>query len=270
MKRVPLLLVALAAAACGTTNYAFVPAAGATAALYGHPAADYPIPAQAPQGDLRVASYGLEPLTPSNAPDEQLAALHIRVLVSNAAGQAGWTFDTREQEIVLAGRGTSTPAFASASPGDGSAPPVLTIPPRSTRIVDLFFPLPPEMQAAEAIPAFQTTARVHTDAGLVAETTPFARVEADEAYEYAAEPYPDYAYWDSPFWYNTTYVGFYGVARLPPVYWGRPVFVRPYGWGRPGYYRGGYGYRGGFHGGGGGFHGGGGGFHGGGGHGGHR
>jgi len=166
--------------------------------------------------------------------------------------------------MSLQGRGSSTPAFATASPGDGS-PPVLTIAPQATRIVDLFFPLPVDAQSPGSIPAFETTTRFHVGAALVAQVTPFARIETDEVDTY--EPVSGYAYWDSPYSYNTTYVGFRGVAVLPPAYWGHPVFAHPYRWSRPGYYRGGA-PRGGFRGGGG-FHGGGG--HGGGGHGGgHR
>ena len=130
---------------------------------------------------------------------------------------------------------------------------------------DLFFPLPVDAQSPGSIPAFETTTRFHVGAALVAQVTPFARIETDEVDTY--EPVSGYAYWDSPYSYNTTYVGFRGVAVLPPAYWGHPVFAHPYRWSRPGYYRGGA-PRGGFRGGGG-FHGGGG--HGGGGHGGgHR
>jgi hypothetical protein len=267
-------LAACAVVACGA-SYAFVPAANATSTIYGHAAAEYPIPPQSPHGEVRVASYGVEQLAPGDAPDQNLSTLHIRVFLSNTSEQT-WTFDTREQQMQLQGRGTSTPAFASASPDPGgSSPPVIAIGPRATRLVDLFFPLPEDMQSAADIGAFSVTAHVHTDEGVVAETTPFERVETDSgspyAYDYSVpqddyNPYTyGYDYWDSPFWYNTGYAGFYGGVRFPGGFrGGHPVFARGHGWGRPGYYHGG---GGGFHGGhGGGGHGGGG--HGGGGHGG--
>ncbi|HEX7601891.1 MAG TPA: hypothetical protein VF316_09815, partial [Polyangiaceae bacterium] len=227
MKRMlELLLVAVTVSACGATEYAFVPANGPTASLDGRPAAGYSIGAQPPTGDLRVASYGVEELGPNDASGQGVAALHIRVLVTNP-GPQGWTLDTREQGMSLQGRGSSTPAFATASPGDGS-PPVLTIAPQATRIVDLFFPLPADAQSPGSIPAFETTTRFHVGAALVAQVTPFARIETDEVGTY--EPVGGYAYWDSPYWYNTTYVGFRGVAVLPPAYWGHPVFAHPYRW----------------------------------------
>jgi hypothetical protein len=272
-----------ATTACSAT-YAFVPATHATSSLYGHAAADYAIPPQSPHGQLRVASYGVEPLSPAESPDEEVAALHVRVSVSNT-GAHDWTVDTREQQVRLEGHATSTPAFSTASPGT-SAPPVLSIAPQTTRLVDLFFPLPEDMQTASTLPAFQVTSTVHTDAGPVSETTPFARIETDADSPYAQDysaPQADYDpalygydYWDSPFYYNPTFIGFYG-GIAPRGYWGRPFYARGWGWGGPGYYHGWHaGFRGGYRGGpppggfrGGGFHGGGGGGgHGG--HGGHR
>jgi hypothetical protein len=271
-----LALLGSACAACAGTTYAYVPATnGPPASLYGHPAADYAIPPQAPRGDLRVASYGIEALSPGGTDDEMIGALHVRVSINNRSGTS-WTFDTREQQAFIAGKATATPAFASASPGTGS-PPLLTILPNSTRLVDVFFPLPPDMQNASNVPEFRYTTLLHTDGGQVFELTNFDRValegdaaDASDASGPQAEydPYVyGYDYWDAPFYYNPTFVGFYGVYARG--YWGRPWYARGWGWGGPGYYHG-Y-YRGGgvFHGGArgnyhGAYHGGGGG------HGGHR
>lgn len=273
----PLALVALAVAAC-TPTYAFVPATNPTTSLYGYPAASYPIPPQAPRGDLRVASYGIEPLSPAGAPDETVGSLHIRVFVSNTSDQT-WTIDTREQRATLEGKEASAPAFATADPG-ASGPPVVTIAPRTSRFVDLFFLLPSDEQTASTLPAFQFTATVQTDAGPVSETTPFRRIEADSdsynAYYYAG-PYPGYGPWLYGYdYWNWPLVGFYG-GYYPYRYWG-PYYAHGH-WGAPGYYHGWYGgYHGGYHGGyPGGYHGHPGGYHGypgghpgGGGHGGHR
>ena len=256
MIRIQGLLLVAALGAC-SPGYAFVPAQGASSSLNGRPAVSYAIVPQSPRGELRVATIGIEPLTPNNAPDQQLAALHVRMVVSNTTGAQAWTFDTREQELTMSDRGKSTPAFATANAGDGSAPPVLTIAPRSSRVVDLFFPLPSDAQDIDAIGSFETTARIHCDAGVAAVSTPFTRAELDDTY--AEDGAVDYAYWDNPFWYNPTYAGFRGVV-IAPVYWGHPTFVRPYSWGSPGYaHHGGVGVGGGF--GGGGTFGGGGGFY---------
>jgi hypothetical protein len=76
-RSVGLILAASIAAACSDT-YAFVPARNATSTIYGHAAAEYPIPPQSPHGEVRVASYGIEQLAPGNASDQSLGALHIR------------------------------------------------------------------------------------------------------------------------------------------------------------------------------------------------
>jgi hypothetical protein len=82
-----LALAMLGTTACGAT-YAFVPATSATSAIYGHAAADYAIPPQSPQGDLRVASYGIEPLSPADAPDQEVGAIHLGLSVQARYGAA--------------------------------------------------------------------------------------------------------------------------------------------------------------------------------------
>ncbi len=254
-------VAACAAVGCGAT-YAFVPTANATSSVYGHAAAEYAVPPQSPHGDMRVASYGIEPLASPDSPDQSLNALHIREFIDNSSDQP-WTLDVREQGLDLQGHGSSPPAFATASPdATGSSPPVVTVAPHTTRLVDLFFPLPPDMQSADNIGSFAITSRLHTNEGLATESTPFARIETDAsspyAYDYSApqndyDPYAyGYDYWDSPFWYNSAYVGFYGGVVLPGLYRGHPVFARGRGWGHPGYYHGGapQGGHGAFHGGG--------------------
>ncbi len=248
-----LSLAAIVMATACTTTYAFVPATSPTTSIYGLSAADYSIPAQSPHGTLRVATYGIEPLSPAEAPDETVASLHVRVAVSNTSAQ-DWTVDTREQQATLEGHATSTPAFATASPG-ASSPPVVAIPPGTTRLVDLFFLLPQDMQSASAIPRFDFTATVHTDAGAVTQSTAFVRVEADDESHYAYSyygpyPYPGYGpwvygydYWDGPFYFNPGFVGFYG-GYYPYRYWGHPYHAHG-----PVYYGGYHGYWGGYHGG---------------------
>jgi hypothetical protein len=83
-----------------------------------------------------------------------------------------------------------------------------------TRIVDLFYPLPSELETAAALPEFQAITKVQTDEGEVAETTLFRRNEvsvwavpndilADDEYDYT----------EDPFWFNGGFVGFGGARR---------------------------------------------------------
>ena len=133
-------LVAASAASGGCVEeYAYVPTTNATVTVQGRVAADYAIPPAAPQGNVRIASYGLTDVSPRNDPKELVHALHLRVVLADN-GAAPWTFDTREQRIDLNGRGPLAPAFASANAG--TPPPLVTVDQGGKRVVDLFFLLP--------------------------------------------------------------------------------------------------------------------------------
>jgi hypothetical protein len=199
----PLLLATLLAATGCASQYAYVPTTNATATIHGKIAADYPIPPNAPQGDLRIASYGITDVSPNAAPRESLRALHLRVALANDSA-ATWTFDTRQQSIDLSGRGPLAPAFSSASPG--TPPPLVTVEPNGKRVVDLFFVLPPDLQHADAIPEFDALWSVTTGAGPIAERTPFERllIEPDYGYYDYWDYGPDY-YWGGPYWVNPAF-----------------------------------------------------------------
>ncbi len=238
------------------SRYEYVPTTNATADMQGRVAAEYPLPPNAPHGNLWICSYGFTDVTPQGAPTSQnLRALHLRVVVANN-GTVPWTFDTREQRVDLRGRGPVAPAFASTSPG--ASPPLVTVEPNSERVIDLFFLVPPDLQHAEQVPQFDALWRVSTDSGVIAERTPFERltVEPDEGYYDRWDYGPDY-YWGGPYW-TDPYLP-YDYYGLPPTYFGGGVIIH-----RGPHFGGGFHHGGGFRGGG--FHGGGfrgGGFHGG-------
>jgi uncharacterized membrane protein YgcG len=243
MNRSFLFTIVFGVTGCAT-HYAYVPAPPATSVpVYGRDAAFYSLPPSSPHGELRVIAYGIEELAPGDPDDDATAdapgfsALHLRIIVSNT-GQKAWTLDTREQRIELPGHGASGVAFASADrEGDASQPPVIQIFFGNTRIVDEFFPLPPDMQNAEALPAFVAHTTLHTDdADPTIETTTFTRTEIGMWAAYGEDEQSDtdiydvdqynYEYWDDPFWFNAGFVGFAGV----PHAWGGRVYSR--GWNR--------------------------------------
>ncbi|MEO7109159.1 MAG: hypothetical protein ABI183_01870, partial [Polyangiaceae bacterium] len=197
-------IAGLLCAGCGTTTtLAYVPVSAPLSSIYEHAAADFAIPPQAPTGDVRIASYGVEQLTPGESPDQHVSALHVRLVVVNN-GTKQWVLDTREQQLSLEGHASSTPAFASANPDPESIPPVVAIAPHGTRVIDVFYPLPADLQTAEKIPGFQFTAHVYTDVGPIAESTTFQRVEVDGDTAYAYDdsvPPEDY----SPYVYGYDY-----------------------------------------------------------------
>lgn len=214
-------IVVLCLASGCAAHYQYVPTANATATVHGRPAADYDIPSAAPEGDVRLASYGM---TDVNAEDkaEKLRALHLRVVLADN-GTAPWTFDTREQRIELDGHGTLAPAFASANAG--SPPPTVTVPPAGKRTVDLFFLLPPGLQKADAVPEFDALWKVQTDRGLITQRTPFERLMVEPEYAddvWAGEYYgPDY-YWAGPYWTNPLFP----YDGVPHGYFGAGVVIR--------------------------------------------
>jgi hypothetical protein len=228
-------------------HYAYVPTTNATATVQGKVAAEYPIPPSGPQGDVRIASYGLTDVTPPNAPNEILRALHLRVVLADN-GPTAWTFDTREQRVELDGGGAIAPAFASANAGP--PPPVVTVDRNGKRVVDLFFLLPANFQHADAIPEFDALWRVSTGAGSVAERTPFERLAVEPDYgAYDAWDYGGDYYWGGPYWMNPDFASF----GFPDGYLGAGVLIHrsPHFW-HGGADRGGRGGArgGGFHGGG--------------------
>src|SRR5512135_1895473 len=106
--RIIALLAALVLPGCAD-EYDTVPLYNATSAA--DPAAaqqptilsvDYPIPADSPRGDVRVASYGLVDLGTQTQSAQHLQAVRVRLSVSNRSN-AQWTIDTREQRIDLPG-----------------------------------------------------------------------------------------------------------------------------------------------------------------------
>jgi hypothetical protein len=227
MKHTTSLVIALLTGACMT--YGYLPVSQNTATIGGRYAAEYPVPPDAPKGDVRIASFGFADLTPNGVPDDEahaLHALHLRVVVTDS-GDHDWTLDTREQRIDLPLRGQSAPAFASADP-NGTAPPVVTVPAGGRRVVDLFFPLPTDLQGAGQLPAFDTVWTVHTATQAVTQRTPFDRIIGPPVvteFDYGED------YWGPPYWNNPSYAAatFVGVAPLAPVFLGAPVVIHVHG-----------------------------------------
>lgn len=236
MTRLLALASLLIATGCAS-EYAYVPATNATATIQGRIAAEYPIPPNAPQGDVRIASYGIAEVSPSDATGgERLRALHLRVVLANASASP-WTFDTREQRVDLSGRGPLAPSFASANPG--SPPPTVSVEPNGKRVVDLFFVLPSDLQHASAIPEFDALWNVDTGSGPIAQRTPFERLLVDPAYGYY--DYWDYGpgyFWGGPYWVNPAFA----FGPYPYGYVGSGIVIRrgPYYWQGGGGWHGGY------------------------------
>ena len=228
MNRLLLVSIATLTAAACAPSYVYLPEENATATVAGRAAARYAIPPEAPQGDVRVASFGVAKVTPQGS-SESYNALHVRMVVSNES-KTPWKLDTRDQLISIANEGESRPIYASA---DRDGLPVIEIAPQDKRTVDLFYPLPADMQSAKRIPDFDVIWKVDTGTRPIAERTPFQRLEVEPqlaaagsySYDYSWGPY----IWYDPFYPTLTFVHPYIPPRIytiRPVHIGRPVWRR--------------------------------------------
>ncbi|MCU1279902.1 MAG: uncharacterized protein JWM53_3448 [bacterium] len=241
MSRPIVIVVAcgLAMAACAP-KYVYQPEANATATMKGRVAADYQIPSTtAPQGDVRLASFGMSKIASSKMPDQSQKAVHVRMIV-NDNSQAAWTLDTRQQVIVFPGGQQVAPGLVTTREGTAGLPSV-TVPAGGKRIVDLFYPLPANLQSASQIPEFDVVWHVNTPEQQVTERTPFDRLRVDPevAYGYGPEWGIGDGSWGGP-WYDTGYYGWGGDVVVGAPHWG----------GHEGGFGGGHGGFGGGHGGG--------------------
>jgi hypothetical protein len=210
MNQFPLaILCGLTLAACAGGPYAYRPAEEATATVRGQVAARYAIPPEAPRGDVRLASFGIAELEMEEG-DEEIDMLHVRMVVSNESDQP-WSIDTRQVVVTLPGAGSSRPAYVNT---DQNGMPVIPVPPRQQRTLDLYYPLPEDRQHARELPEFDVSWQVRTGERVVSERTPFDR--------YELSTYPQYAYG-----------GWYGGGGWP--YWGAPIGWGPVWWYDPFY-----------------------------------
>jgi len=197
-------------AGCVESAYVYRPAEQATATIEGTTAARYLIPPEAPAGDVRIASFGLMDIEQPER-DREIAALHVRLVVSNDAGQKTWVLDTRQVRAELRGAGDAGVPLVSA--GSGGLP-LVQIQPGKVRTIDFFYPLPTGMDEPDRIPAFDVVWKVETDSRLVAERTPFERIEIEPA-----PPPPTYVVpgvgWYGPYWW------------YDPWYYPSALIVRP-------------------------------------------
>lgn len=154
--------------------------------------------------------------------------ISVRMVVENNADDQPWQLDTREQRVVVGASGESVPAYVNT---DGQGAPLVQIVRGKKASVDLYYPLPGNLEGADQVPEFDFVWQVHTGPRLIAERTPFDRTRIEPVYAqsyyygWGYEPY----WWYDPLWPGPTYsigVGFHH-------YHGPPGYVRPYGGARP-------------------------------------
>ena len=126
------------------------------------------------QAMVRFTTGGVVDMRSDKDPTVRVRAVHVRMTLHNETSQT-WVLDVREQRIVIAGR-ESAAAFSSATAGN--EPPLLTVPVRTSRIVDLFYTLPPDLQQATEIPPYDVISWIDAGEHVVVERVPYAKLEA--------------------------------------------------------------------------------------------
>jgi hypothetical protein len=173
MKSFLLLCYALSIAGCASTHrYGFVPASAPQETIEANErGASFPLKIGKTQGDLHMMSMGIVDLhakTKSSSP-----ALHLCLIVSQKQGDSAWKLNVRDLKIKLPEKGASGPAYVNS---DRNEYPEVTIPPKQTRHIDLFYPLPANESTVKNIVGFDFQWRVASAADSVSGTTPFMRV----------------------------------------------------------------------------------------------
>jgi hypothetical protein len=136
-------------------------------------AAHYPIPPDAaPQGEAYVTSFGFTDL--DVAPGRSGRMLHTRLAVSNGSAMP-WTVDGRQQILVAPGQPPQGPAFLNTDAGAG---PVYQVPPGGTNVFDLYYVVPPPLDRPRDLGGFSFDWNVDAGGQVVAERTPFQRLES--------------------------------------------------------------------------------------------
>jgi hypothetical protein len=200
-----ILVTAVLALLSGCAHeFAYVPVGpGAT----GGPAAQYPVPPEAPQGEVYVTSFGFTDM--DVGPNQPGTMLHARLAVSNGSSVA-WKVDGQQQFLVAPGVSPQPPAFVNTD-AEGSGP-IYQVPAGRASVFDLYFAVPPPIDRTRNLSGFALDWNVDAGGRVIAEQTSFQRSEAPPpSYAYAA--YPPYVVVGLGFgigwWYHPHYARFY-------------------------------------------------------------
>ncbi|HEY8926461.1 MAG TPA: hypothetical protein VIU64_18895, partial [Polyangia bacterium] len=225
-----LALAGLGGAGCATTRYGYRPSAVNASNEAGLPAARYAIPAQSPQGEAFVTSFGTRQVDEQGRGSVQL--VHVRLAVANQSSPTPWNVDPSSLLLRRAGG----PATAGQKPDymeiDGRQNSGTEIAQGQRRVFDLYYRMPPGSAETSTPPAFDFAWQVNLGSTVFAEDTPFTREPYDE-YERQSDRYvtvgvmpPWWWGWYGPLWWGPGYWGYYGYGYRPYIgyghrgYWG--------------------------------------------------
>lgn len=207
MRRLGLATSLLIASCADTPSYYYAPES-ADVTREGLATHVEQVPPETPQGTIEISTQGF---THGNRADP---ALHVRMTVANEGDATPWTVDVRDQVIEIPGVGQSAPQFANA--GTQSLP-TITVGRRDRRVVDLYYPVPPNVRTIDDLTGFDFLWQVNTAQRPVSGRTKIDRKEVIEPADYyVASPgwgpywwydpwYPSVAYYPSDFGHHHYY-----------------------------------------------------------------
>jgi hypothetical protein len=203
MRRLLLLISALLVAGASCVDapiYYYAPEA-ANAIRAGMATHVERIPHELPQGTIEISTMGI------TTDQRGGKALHVRASLDNQGDQTPWTLDIREQLVEVPGVGRSQPQFANAGV---QTLPTIDVPRRERRVIDLYYPVPPNVHDADDLVGFDFLWQVTTPKRVVSGRTRIDRRElverASTVHVTAWGPYWWYDPWYPRVAYRTIYV----------------------------------------------------------------
>lgn len=168
--------------ACASDSYRYIPATHQSTT---YKDAIYSIPSDNPSGTVRVQFVGIEDLQPKGG-QQKVKAMHLKLLASNQSKVGNWQINPLGTFISFSNGTTAAPLETT--------PDNLIVQPGQLSGMDFYFALPPGLDGAKDVPAFDFHWTVMAVDQNVAQTTPFDRIELSTQYA-AYDPY-----WDGPYY----------------------------------------------------------------------
>jgi hypothetical protein len=160
-------------AGCAPDRYSYAPVTTSSADLEGASAAVYGVPPDAPRGEVRVAMLGVAAAPAlGGAQETRSRAIHVALAVSNRADEP-WTIDPSEQRLTFTAKRERSDVYPMTS--DAARAGSVLVPARSTRVIDLYFALPIQLEKESALPPFELRWTMHAGSRSVTQRTPFQR-----------------------------------------------------------------------------------------------
>ena len=197
-------IVAFVLAGCGgSPAYLYRPAGAegerrpvaAASQVNGYPAVRYGLGSSGQElGEMLLTSFGI---TEIDVDGRRAPALHLRVVARNVASRGQFWVDTRTFRLDLPSGERDLPAIASAARPEL---PMVGVPAREQRAIDLFYPLPVAVEDAEDVPAFVVRWELRTWRGATQFATRFERRRAEP-------PRARWVAWGGYWWFDPRWGG---------------------------------------------------------------